>query len=44
MPFKSYEQQAYMFKYHPEIAKKWAEEHGTLKKPKSYKPKKRKKK
>jgi len=43
MPFKSYRQQRYMFKFHPEIAERWAKEYGTLKKPKGYRPKKKKK-
>jgi len=38
MSFKSYKQQAYMFAKHPKIAKKWAKEYGTKKKPKGYKP------
>ncbi len=43
MPFKSYKQQRYMFKHHPEIAKRWADKYGALKKPKGYKKKKIKK-
>jgi len=27
-----------MFKFHPEIAKEWADKYGTKKKPKDYKP------
>lgn len=32
-----------MFARHPKIAKRWAEKYGTKKKPKGYKPQKRKK-
>jgi len=33
MPFKSFKQQAYLFKFHPNIAKRWAKKYGTKKKP-----------
>ncbi len=42
MPFKSFRQQHYMFKFHPEIAKRWAKKYGTKKKPKGYKSGKKK--
>jgi hypothetical protein len=38
MSFKSYAQQAYMFKFHPEIAARWEDKYGALKKPANYKP------
>ncbi len=41
-PFKSYKQERYMFAKHPEIAKRWAKKYGGVKKPKNYKPKKKK--
>ena len=28
MPFRSEKQRAYLWKYHPDIAKKWDAEHG----------------
>lgn len=43
MPFKSFRQQKYMFAKHPKIAEEWAERYGTKKKPKGYKPGKKKK-
>jgi len=42
MPFKSYRQQRYMFLRHPKIAKRWAKKYGTLKKPKNYRPRRKK--
>lgn len=44
MSFKSYKQQKFMFAKHPKIAKKWAHKYGTKKKPKGYKPKRKKRK
>lgn len=29
MPFRSSRQRAYMYENHPEIAKRWADEHGN---------------
>ncbi len=43
MPFKTYAQQKYMFAKVTKVAKKWASKYGTKKKPKGYKPKKKKK-
>jgi len=42
MPFKSEAQRRYLFKYHPEIAKRWAEEYGTPKHLPYHKKKKKK--
>lgn len=41
MPFKSEAQQKYMFANHPEIAKKWAKKHGTIKNKKGKKKSKK---
>lgn len=44
MPFASYRQFKFMMARHPEIAKRWIAEGAKVpKKPKNYKPKKRKK-
>lgn len=44
MPFKSKQQERYMFKMHPEIAKEWVKKFGQPKNlPKYAKKKKRKK-
>jgi hypothetical protein len=40
MPFKSEKQRRYMWKYHPEIAKRWAEKYGSKIAPKKHKKKK----
>lgn len=32
MPFQSSKQQRYMFRNHPEIAKRWAKKYGTVSK------------
>lgn len=34
MPFRSAKQRGFLFAKHPEIAKKWAKEHGTKIQPK----------
>jgi len=39
MPFKSKKQMRYLFKFEPELAKKWAHKYGT----KIFSPKKKKK-
>lgn len=38
MPFRSYRQQKYMFAKHPKIAKRWADKYGTKRKPRNYRP------
>ena len=43
MPFKSYRQQRYLFLRKSKVAKRWAKKYGTLKKPKGYRARKRKK-
>jgi hypothetical protein len=44
MPFKSEAQRRYLFKYHPELAKRWADEYGTPKHlPRHVKKKKKRK-
>lgn len=41
IPFKSYAQQKFMYAKHPDIAARWEDKYGALKKPAGYKPKAR---